>query len=506
VDDEAKRLDEPVAVPEAGPARPVPLRSKAARASALRRAAAVRAVEGEAAPAMAPVPVPVPDAEAPVGAEPAPHRRLNLAMPPAPGAAPRLGPAAVPEAAPPDVAPAPPTAAPAADPAGPPPPAAQRPRVVVRPVAQPARIKRRHRGLIASFVLLVLIPFAVTVAYLWGVARDQYASTVGFTVRQEDGASAVDILGGLGLGGSRGGASDADILYEFIQSQVMVQTILAAVDLRDVYARHWPRDPVFALWPDAGIEDLVWFWKRMVRISYDRGSGLVQLRVLAPTPEEAQAIAKAIVGTSQAMINDLNAAARDDTMSYALADRDAAVERLKQARQNLSEFRTRTRIVDPEADIQGRMGVLNSLQQQLAQAMVDYDLLAEQAAPGDPRLRPAQQKIDVIRGRIEKERTSFTLGDDLAGGDYPALIAEFESLNVERGFAERTYTSALTALDAARSNADRRTRYLAEYIQPTLAQTSEFPQRFTLAGLTGLFLLLGWAILALVYYSLRDRR
>jgi capsular polysaccharide transport system permease protein len=419
----------------------------------------------------------------------------------APAKAPRSDPDADPRSDP-DAEPGPePEAAPDPGPAKP-----QRPRVVVRPVAEPARMKRRHWGLVAGFVVLVLVPLAVTIFYLWAVAEDQYASTVGFTVRKEEGTSAVDLVGGLSQFTGGGGASDGDILYEFIQSQVIVERISAKIDLNAIYSRSWGRDPVFALWPDARIEDLVWFWKRVVRISYDKGSGLIELRVLAPTPQEARDIATLVVSESQEMINNLNAQAREDTTRYALLDLNEALARLKAARLALTAFRTRTRIVDPEADIQGRMGVLNNLQQQLAQAMIEYDLLTQQANPGDPRLKPAQQKIDVIRSRMAQEREGFTLQGEAEGGDYPALIAEYESLVVDREFAERTYTSALAALDIAQSNANRQSRYLAAYIQPTLASTAEFPRRLTLAGLTGLFLLLGWSILALVYYSLRDRR
>ena len=187
----------------------------------------------------------------------------------------------------------------------------------------------------------------------------------------------------------------------------------------------------------------------------------------------------------------------------------SAVDRLKSAREALTRFRTRTQIVDPAADIQGRMGVVNNLQQQLAQALVDLDLLQETTNLSDPRVTRAEQRIDVIRNRINKERDNFSNGgddSDAQGEDYPTLIAEFESLSVDREFGEVSYRAALAALDLARANASRQSRYLAAYIQPTRAQSAEFPQRGMLLGLTIMLCLLGWAILALIYYSVRDRR
>ena len=58
----------------------------------------------------------------------------------------------------------------------------------------------------------------------------------------------------------------------------------------------------------------------------------------------------------------------------------------------------------------------------------------------------------------------------------------------------------------ARANASRQSLYLAPYIRPTLPQLAEFPQRFMLSSLMGLFLMLIWSIGALIFYSIRDRR
>lgn len=376
------------------------------------------------------------------------------------------------------------------------------------PVARPAQMKQRHWGLLASFAVLVLLPLAATVFYLFAVAEDQYASTAGFTVRSQESSGASDLLGGLASFAGASTASDGDILYEFIQSQEMAAAVNDRVDLRAHYSQHWPGDWVFAVWPDATLEELVWFWQRIARISYDSSSGLTEVQVAAYDPETARAITRAIVEESQIRINALNDQAHADAMRYAEADLAEALERLKAAREALTRFRTRTRIVDPEADIQGRMGVMNNLQEQLAEALIEYDLLTGTVAPGDVRLAKAQQKIEVIRGRIDIERQTFASSNTDTGGvgeDYPTLISEYERLTVDREFAEETYRAALAALELARDEAARQSRYLATYITPTLAEEAEYPRRFVLTGLAGLFLLLGWSIGALIYYSIRDR-
>jgi capsular polysaccharide transport system permease protein len=360
----------------------------------------------------------------------------------------------------------------------------------IRPTAKPARVKRRHNGLVISLFAVIVFPVLLTTAYLVFFVQSQYASTVGFTIRQEETGTASEIMGGLSniLGG--GAQGHADLLFEFVQSQEIVERINSQFDLVEHYGTTWPRDPIYSLWPTATIEDLVWFWGRMVKVTYDKASGMMLVQVRARDPDSAQRIANLIVSESEAMINRLNITARTDATRNAQADLDIALERLRTAREALAEFRARTQIVDPQADIQGRMGVLSNLQQQLATALVDYDLLAQTADSNDPRVRQLQRRIEVVRDRIRDERQNFTQQDvTVDETDYPRLIAQFESLQVDQAFAEATYQAALTALDAARSNASRQNLYLANFIQPTLAQRAQYPQTLLIIGLVFLFML-----------------
>ena len=89
---------------------------------------------------------------------------------------------------------------------------------------------------------------------------------------------------------SGGSASDSDILFEFILSQRMVESVDADLDLRHLYNRP-EGDPVFTLGEDATIEDLLAYWKRMIDLRYESSTGIIDLRANAFTPEDAQAIA-----------------------------------------------------------------------------------------------------------------------------------------------------------------------------------------------------------------------
>ena len=371
--------------------------------------------------------------------------------------------------------------------------------------AELAKAKTRHVWLLCSFILFFLAPVSLSTGYLYWYAKDQYASSVGFVVRSEEVSSPRDILGGItSLSGSN--SSDTDILYEFIQSQQLVRIVDEELGLREIFGKFYEQDPVFGFDPEGSIEDLTTYWARMVKVYYDSGTGLIELRVTAFDAQDAFNVATAIFNNSSSMINELSAIAQEDATGYAQADLNQAVETLKNARQSILEYRARTQIVDPEADLQGQMGILNNLQQQYAEALIDLDLLRETTSGNsDPRVVQAMHRINVIEARIADERAKFGTQTDTTGQDYVEIIGEFERLNVDLEFAQQTYLSALANLNSSRADAQRQSRYLAPYLAPSVAERAKYPERATLVLLVFFFTFMGWMIMSLVYYSIRDR-
>ncbi len=385
-------------------------------------------------------------------------------------------------------------------------------KTVVKAVANQAGMKTRHYGLIASFGVMFLLPVGLAAGYLYLRAADQYASTMAFTVRSEDiKSSAADLLGGIGAGlaGGSGGATgaDSDILYEFMRSPDMVRRIDEQLDLKAIFSRTYDTDPYFALDPEGTIEDLTSYWQRMVQVDYDTTSHLMEVRTLAFTPEDARAITESVFAESSLMINELSDIARADSTRYAQEDLDVALERLKKAREAVTQFRLENEIVDVEADIQSQMGLLSVLQGKQTEALIELDLLSDNARSGDPRLDQAQRRLEVINARITDEKRKFGAeGSGPGGTSYANTVADYERISVDREFAERAYVGALSAYDTAKAEASRQSRYLAAYIRPTLAQKSEYPQRALRTGTVALFSLLIWIISTLVFYALRERR
>lgn len=387
------------------------------------------------------------------------------------------------------------------------PPAAQEPAAVpVKPTVRRARPRLRHAALLVSFLIWVAAPSALGFYYLWGIAADQYASKVGFSVRREEVSSPIEMLGGLAdFSGSS--SSDTDILYEFIQSQKLVADINEDIDLESIWSAP-SEDVLFAYDAEDGtIEDLVDYWNRMVRLAYDSGTGLIEVEVRSFAAEDSTLIAQKLFEKCTEMINELSAIAQQDAIRYANEELESAFERLKEARETVTRFRNVNQLVDPSLNLQTQAGLLGSLEAQLAEQLIELDLLQGNSTTNDPRVVQATRRVEVIEDRIAAERRK--LGIAAEGGTNSAfadLVGEYERLVVDREFAETAYTSARASFDAARAEARRKSRYLAAYLEPTRAEAAVYPERLTLLVLWSLFLFLSWSIVTLVLYSLKDRR
>ncbi|MEM6308042.1 MAG: hypothetical protein AAF701_08655, partial [Pseudomonadota bacterium] len=297
-------------------------------------------------------------------------------------------------------------------------------------------------------------------------------------------------------------SKDADILYDYLHSQDMVHAVQQKVPLTHIWAAPW--DPVFSIGAAPTIEDMHAHWQRRVRVSYDSAAGLISVRTTAFAPDHAHALATAIWEQAQRIVHDQSHLARGDATGYARDELRRTQAHLQQARQAIVAFQAQHRLLDPQADLEGRLGLLQSLHKQKAAALIDYDVLhAAQTRRDDPRVAAAKQRIAVVDGLIAAEQAKLLGSDD---GAYAVLMAEYEGLRVELEFAQTAYITARASYDAAHAAAARTTKYVAAHVPPTFAERAEYPQRGLWSLLVTIALFTGWAIGVLIYYAVRDRR
>jgi capsular polysaccharide transport system permease protein len=281
----------------------------------------------------------------------------------------------------------------------------------------------------------------------------------------------------------------------------------AALDLRAVY--NDPRaDTVFRYGDDPSIEGLVEYWNLAQTVSYDSAAGIIYVEIRAFDPDDAQAIATALVGESERLINDLSAKSRRDAIAFALADLKEAETRVRDVRVALQRFRGAAGTADVSLDIQSAMSLVSSLRERRAEIAADFDSRKQMLGPDSPTLLALGRQLDAVDEQIslEESRIASSGSDGSAeSGSLADAAGMQEELMVERQFAENMYTAALASVETARAEARRSQRYLAIHIDPTRSDEAEHPRRWTLSIALGALCLVLWSILQLIASSIRDR-
>ncbi len=385
-------------------------------------------------------------------------------------------------------------------------PAFHYPRLSVDTGMVPAGLKARHHLLVLSLVFLVLLPTAIVGFYLFAIAHDQYHSIVSFSVRSEEMPTSGDFLGAITRAGSNG-ASDSEIIREFLESQTVVQIVDRQLDLKSIY--NIPEDDwYFRLGEDPSIEDMVDYWLEMVDVSFP-GAEIIEVKVRAFTPDDAQAIAEVVLAESTRLVNELSTQARRDAVAYARDELAQAEDRLRGIRANLRQFRDVEQQIDPSASAQAALGLVAELEVELAKAQVELGTIKGYLAENAPEIRLLKERIATLEERIAAERMRMGSGAGInqAGRaqELAEIVGTYEELLVDREFAEKAYTTALASYEQAQVEARRQHRYLAAHILPTLSEEPQYPRRWVITSVTLLFLAAFWGILMMVFYSLRDR-
>ncbi|WP_199260993.1 sugar transporter [Paracoccus binzhouensis] len=376
---------------------------------------------------------------------------------------------------------------------------ATNPRVL--PPVGPAGWTRIHSLVLGSFMLVFMLPALLVASYMFLIAHDQYVSEVSFVVRDEESPS-LGLLAGIGLSSVGNTTTDAQIVYKHLRSPNFVAQLDREIDLRAIYTK--PRmDPVFALHDGASLEELVDYWRRMVTISVDSATGMIEIEVRAFTAEDANLIAQGIHKAAGRLVNAISDEARENSLRYAQRDLAQTEERLAEARVALAQFRDQSKLIDPQSVLSINASVVTGLSQELTEAMLQVETLRKQGT-ADVRLTQAELRVDVLKRRIEQERQNY-VGTAPGDASFSKILDRYTKLQLDLELAEKSYSLALSGVEAARSKAEQDSRYLATFVQPTLSETATRPRRLMITVLAVTFIFIGWLSLVLIGYSNRDR-
>ncbi len=366
--------------------------------------------------------------------------------------------------------------------------------------------QRRRRILLWSLILCVVLPLILVIYYYAMIATDRYGSTAGFSVRGIENSTGIDGLATLtGLASTGSTTADSYIVLKYLESRSLLEKLDRELSLREVHS-----DPdidfLSRMDADIAIEDFVDYWLSRVNTEFDPSSGIIEFTVQSFSTEHALAIAERMIQLTQNLVNKLSENARQDSLKFAQEEVNLQEQRLRNALDAIRNFRTIEQSVDPTATAALDIQLLADLEARLidinAKIAVQRKTLDEEA----PSLVLLRRQAEALDTQIAKRRAEISgkLHEDIDTSAITAQLTQFETLDVERRFAEQSYASALNSLEQARRDADRQQRYLAVHLHPQAAEISEYPKRLRNSLLAAFVLFASWGIGTLIVYSVRD--
>ena len=232
----------------------------------------------------------------------------------------------------------------------------------------------------------------------------------------------------------------------------------------------------------------------MISVFYTSTTGVSTIRVEAFRPEDAQAIAGALLDLGEDVVNRMNDRIENDAVRVATDEVDRDQQRLIDDQIEITNFRNKEMMIDVNKSSVIVTELIAKLDDDLSQTKAEVTQLTA-SSPGSPQLGVLQAHVDALEAQILKERSQIS---DKSTG-LAEKLANYERLMMESGFAQHELESASDRLDSARVEAQRQQLYLERIVEPNRPDYSMAPERWRMIastfGVNVLGLLVAWLII-----------
>lgn len=349
----------------------------------------------------------------------------------------------------------------------------------------------------AAFLIVVLLPTTLAALYFGFIASDRYVSESTFVVRSAKSPLSGGLGGLLQIVGISRSQDDSYSVQEYLLSRDAVTALSQRLPIRDIFNRDGA--DFVARFPNPihgdTDEQLFQYYKSRISVVHGATTGLTTLKVEAFQAQDALLISRTLLELGESLVNRMNERIRADAIRYAEAEVVRGQERLVETQIAITEFRNRELMLDPSKSSLIVAELIGRLAAELAVVMSQLREV-EASSPNSPQIAGLQRRISALEAQIVLERQRVSNASD----GLAEKIAGYERLTLQREFAVKALSSAVTSLEVARNEARRQQLYLERVVEPHIPDYAEQPRRLrsillTFAGSLMLFFV-GWLLFA----------
>lgn len=353
------------------------------------------------------------------------------------------------------------------------------------------------------FWLLVILPTSCSVLYFTFWASDIYISETNFVVRTPQNQASLTGVGSLlqNVGFSRS-QDDTYTVLAFLRSREALTQVSNILPVRQYYS---DKGDFFRRFNPLGLkpedEAFYQYFQDYLSVNVDSVSGIASLRVRAFEANEAEEISLNLLKQAEMLINRLNERARKDTIMFSEQAVKKAEQDVMDSAQSLSQYRIKNGIFDVTAESEILLSSISRLQDELINIQTQLQQI-QALSPQNPQINTLKVREKSIKTEIEKQ-INLVLG---GGHSIATQTAEYQRLVLTNTLAQQQLTTAITALQNAISEADRKQLYLEVITPPSKPDLALEPHRLYNILATFFFGLLLYGIVRLLVASIREHR
>ena len=341
-----------------------------------------------------------------------------------------------------------------------------------------ARRRRRKSALLAvRLFLFVGLPTLLSGWYFYAVATPLYATKSEFVIQQaQNPAATAGGLGGLLQGSPLATSQDSIAVQGYLQSREAMQRLDADYGFRAHFAAD-RIDPVTRLEPDATSEDAYRTYQRNVLISYDPTEGLIKMEVIAADPETSAVFARALIGYAEGQVDQLTQRLRADQMQGARESFDEAEANMLAAQRRLVELQERSKVLSSEVEVSLITTQIGQLDTMLTQDRLSLQQMESNARPNTSRMEPLRRRIASMEAEVANLRAKLTEGS-AAGRSLAQVQGDLLVAQADVQTRQLILAQAIQSMEAARTEANRQTRYRSLSVSPVPPDEPTYPRAF----------------------------
>ena len=352
---------------------------------------------------------------------------------------------------------------------------------------------RRSRLIRSLFIGLVVAPTLCAGLYFGLWAAPRYVSEAQFLVTKASAEKSGGLDAVLKSIGVSQQVDDTSVVAGYLLSRDAVRSIESQLPLRQIFSRaesdllsRFPK-----IWRNDSFESLFDYFLDRIDVFQDPKTGLSVLTVQTFRPDDSQLLAKALLKLAEKAVNDLNRRTEADMLNFAWGELGHAQQKLVDAQQALTDFRSQELLVDPTKSSSAALDTISKLARERIQIVAQRQQVLN-STPQSPAAQSLSLRADALQTQIDQERAKLAGG----AGSLAPIVSTYERLALLRDLAEKDVAAAEGGLEAARQEAQRQHLYIQMPVEPNLSDESTEPRR--LLGIARIFVT-GFAVFAFVW-------